>query len=134
MSLDRFRGTLGMVIAAAVCSMALLDPAIAWFAIPAAIGGALVAGALFLIHRSRKFENLEHATDAPDSPGLTGVINIATINPAGIGGLGLMAMAVIVALNYRQGQVLLALGLTGGLAIAATLIRVRAARTSNHSR
>lgn len=134
MSLDRFRGALGMVIAAALFSMALLDPVVAWFAIPAAIGGALVAGALFLMHRSRKFDRLEDATDAPDSPGLTGMINMATISPAGIGGLGLMAMAVFVALNYREGQVLLALGLTGGLAIAAALIRLRSARTSTRSR
>ncbi|MEI6243702.1 MAG: hypothetical protein WCQ64_01545 [Acidobacteriota bacterium] len=37
--LDRFRSAIGLVIAAALGTTALLDPAVAWFAIPAAIGG-----------------------------------------------------------------------------------------------
>lgn len=122
---DQVRGALGAVISVALLAMALFDPAVAWFAIPAALGGILVARALLWIHRSHHLERLEEATDPPQSMDLSRGINMATINPAGIGGIGLSVMAVYVALNFREGQMLLGVGLTGGVAIAAAMVRYR---------
>jgi len=122
--LDRFRSAIGLVIAAALGTTALLDPAVAWFAIPAAIGGLLTAGVIFAAHRSRHLEHLEEATDAADSLTL-GMFNLSTVNPAGIGGLGLIVMAAVIAAQYREIQYVLALGAIGGTTMAAWLIHHR---------
>jgi hypothetical protein len=120
---DRFRSTIGFVVAAGFI-LPMFDPAISWFVVPAAIGGMCMAAALFYVHRSGHLAHLEDATDAPDSLKL-GMFNLSSVNPSGIGGLGLMFMAIFVALRYSQGQFLLGIGLTGGLIVAATLIRYR---------
>jgi hypothetical protein len=120
---DRFRNVIGLVVATAL-ALPMFDPAVAWFMIPAAIGGLMVAVALFFIHRTKLLNHLEDATDAPDGLKL-GMFNMSSVNPSGIGGLGLSVMAIIAALNYREGQYLLLAGLTGGIMIAAVMIRYR---------
>lgn len=117
------RNAIGLIVAAGL-ALPLFDPTIGWFVVPAAIGGLGMAAALFYLHRTGHLTHLEDATDAPNSLKL-GMFNLSSVNPAGIGGLGLMFMAIFVALRYAQGQFLLAVGLTGGLIIAATLIRYR---------
>ena len=121
---DRFRGVLGLVIAGSLASMALIDPAVAWFAVPAVIGGALVAGALYVTHKSHRLNRLEEVTDTSDSAATEG-INMATLAPAGIGGIGLGVMAIVAATRYPEGRFLITATVVGGLAIAATLIRLR---------
>ncbi len=120
---DRFRNVIGLVVAVAL-ALPMFDPAVAWFMIPAAIGGLMMAAALFFIHRTKALDHLEDATDAPDGLKL-GMFNMSSVNPSGIGGLGLSVMAIIAALNYREGQYLLLAGLTGGIMIAAVMIRYR---------
>lgn len=120
----RFRNTLGMVIAGSLVLMALFDPSIMWFTVPAVIGGVLLAGSLFLTHRSHRLPHLEDATDASDTLGL-GMFNLGRLNPAGIGGLGLILMAAVVASRYSEIQLVLGFGLTGGLAMAAILVAYR---------
>lgn len=58
----------------------------------------------------------------------TDVINAASIKVAGVGGLGLVAMAVTVALNVPRIGYTLGIGLVLGIVAAAILI-VRARRT-----
>jgi hypothetical protein len=120
---DRFRNGIGLVVAAALM-LPLFDPAISWFMVPAAVGGLMMAATLFLIHRSHALEHLEETTDTSDNVKL-GMFNLSSVNPSGIGGLCLSVMAIIAALNYREGQYLLIAGLTGGLVIAAVMIRYR---------
>ena len=123
---ERFRNGIGLILAASVF-LSLFDPAIAWFMLPAAIGGLMVAGTLFFIHRGNHLTHLEDTTDASGflTPG--GMFNLSSVSPTGIGGLGLSVMAVIAALNYREGQYLLGAGLIGGTLIAITMIRYRRA-------
>ncbi len=123
LSFDRFRNGIGLVVAAALV-LPMFDPAIAWFTVPAAIGGLALAGILFYIHRSNRLEHLEETTDTSDNVKL-GMFNLSSVNPSGIGGLCLSVMAVIAALNYREGQYLLVAGLTGGIVIAAAMIQYR---------
>lgn len=120
----RFRNVIGPIMAVAVL-LSLFDPAIAWFVAPAALGGLVLAAGLFVIHRNHYFEHMEEATDSTGllKPGT--MFNLSSVSPTGIGGLGLSLMAVIAALNYREGQFLLLVGLTGGLVIAAAMIRYR---------
>jgi hypothetical protein len=129
---ERFRNGIGLVVAVAL-ALPMFDPAIAWFMVPAAIGGLMMAGTLFLIHRTNRLEHLEDATDAPDGLKL-GMFNLSSVNPSGIGGLGLSVIAVIAALNYREGQYLLIAGLTGGLVIAATMIHYRRTHDTTQDR
>lgn len=55
----------------------------------------------------------------------TDVINAARIRVAGIGGLGLLAMALIVAYNVPRIGLTLAVGAVAGVALAAALILLR---------
>lgn len=121
---DRFRNVIGSVVAAALF-LSLFDPAISWFVGPAVLGGLVVAAVLFVIHRHHYLEHLEEATDSSGHLRPGTMFNMSSVSPTGIGGLGLSLMAVIAALNYREGQLLLLMGLTGGLVIAAVMIRYR---------
>jgi len=125
---DRFRNGIGLIVAVAL-ALPLFDPAMSWFMVPATVGGILMAGALFYVHRTHLLDRLEEATDVSDSV-TRGMFNLATINPAGIGGLGLVFMAAIVAAQYREIQLVLSFGLTGGIVIAALLIPYRRSHTS----
>lgn len=55
----------------------------------------------------------------------TDVINAARIRVAGIGGLGLLAMALVVAFNVPRIGLTLAAGALAGVALAAVLIVLR---------
>lgn len=55
----------------------------------------------------------------------TDVINAARIRVAGIGGLGLLAMALVVAFNVPRIGLTLGVGAIAGVALAATLILLR---------
>ena len=85
-----------------------------------------VGGVLFIVFlmRSQADQQTGASADAfQDRP--TDVINIARIRVAGIGGLGLVAMALAVALDVpRIGQTL-AIGLVLGAVFAAILISRR---------
>lgn len=88
--------------------------------IPGLLGGVLVALLMFLVHRRRSADAVERPFRR--DPLSTDVINMSSIKVAGVGGLGLVAMAAAVALNVpRIGQVI-AIGLVCGVAIAAFLI------------
>jgi len=86
--------------------------------VPGLIGG--VAIALFMaLHRSRSSKRTSGRFDAEPS---TDVINMARIRVAGVGGLGLIAMAAVVAWFVpRIGQTLL-IGLVLGVVFAAVMI------------
>lgn len=103
----------------------MLDP-VTVMLVPGILGGIVIA---LLIVRLQRQGDRQISPDAfQDRPLSTDVINMAHIRVAGVGGLGLVAMAAWVAFNVpRIGQVL-AIGLVTGAALAAILIYRRRAR------
>jgi hypothetical protein len=92
------------------------------FVVPALLGGAVCAIGLFLWNRTAA----PSLGPTPSGPPLsTDIINMAQVNVAGIGGLGLIAMAAVVAWNIPRIGTELAIGLVGGVVLAAGLVAWR---------
>lgn len=105
-----------------------MDPVIL-VVVPGVLGGLVIALVVFLRQRHGSYTSSLTARTRSE-PLSTDIINAASIKVAGIGGLGLVAMAVAVALNVpRIGQTL-AIGLLLGLALAAVMIVRRRATGS----
>jgi hypothetical protein len=86
--------------------------------IPGILGGLVVAVLLRRMNRARPVP-IDPARAEPLS---TDIINIAHIKVAGVGGLGLVAMAIIVAVGIPEIGRSLAVGLLAGALLAVTLI------------
>jgi len=97
-----------------------MDP-VTMVLVPGLIGGALFALAFFLLNRRDAHAD---AVIMPDRslPISTDIINAASVKVAGIGGLGLVAMAATVALNIPRIFETMRLGLVLGTAGALFLI------------
>ena len=95
-----------------------MDP-VSLVLVPSLIGGAVIATVSFLSHQRR-----QSVTAVPyrAEPLSTDIINAARIKVAGIGGLGLVAMALTVALNVPRIFQTLAVGLVLGAVGAAILV------------
>jgi hypothetical protein len=93
------------------------------FAVPGVLGGIIIA--FFFVGLNRE----SHARAAADpfsrEPLSTDVINAARIRVAGVGGLGLVAIALGVAVSIPRIGLSLTLGLVLGALWAAVLIRRR---------
>lgn len=87
--------------------------------VPGVIGGALLAVTLLVANRRMTRRKIAAPTDlAPMTPDL---INMAHIKVAGVGGLGLVAVAVATAVALPEAGYSLAIGLAGGIVLAAAL-------------
>ena len=95
---------------------------LAWFAVSALIGGSLVAAVMILVDRRRSGRHQHDAFAKSVEAGTTDVINIASIRVAGVGGLGLVAMALLLALTIPRIGQSLALGAVLGCGLALALI------------
>ena len=89
--------------------------------VPGLIGGALFALVFFLMNRRA---HADVAIPYRREPLSTDIINAASIKVAGIGGLGLVAMAATVALNTPRIFETVTLGLVLGT-VAATIMIIR---------
>jgi hypothetical protein len=102
-----------------------MDP-VALFAAVGFLGGLVIACCFALLRRRLQ------ARASPDifraGRLSTDVINMANIRVAGIGGLGLVAMALTVALNVPRIGQSVAIGLVLGVVLAVTLIILRQRR------
>jgi len=100
-----------------------MDP-ILIIVVPGVAGGLLVAGLLSALHRRGS-----DSVAAPDRDGPPGsdVINAARIRVAGVGGLGLVAMAAAVAWQLPRIAQTLEIGAVLGILLAAALILRRRA-------
>jgi hypothetical protein len=91
----------------------------------AAFGGALAGGALFL-YRSRYGLGATFVAErAPEHAGKVDHINMAHIPVMGAGGLGLVAMSIVVALVLPEGRSLMTWSLTGAVVGAGAFIMWR---------
>lgn len=88
------------------------------------VGGFALA--LLFAGLNRRTKTVPASPDAfRNEPLSTDVINMARIRVAGIGGLGLVAMAVVVAFTVPRIGQSLAMGLVLGVLLAAILILMR---------
>lgn len=117
------RGAVGLVIATALFVAALLEPSMAWFGVPALLGGTVLGGLLLYSHRHNTFSHLEETTDG-GNVGIQQMFNLSSVSPTGIGGLLLSAMAVFAAARYPQGRALILFGILGGSIVGAALIKM----------
>ena len=94
-----------------------MDP-VTLILVPGILGGLVMAWVIVKLQR----RGIGSARDPFPEPMSTDVINMAHIRVAGVGGLGLVAMALAVALWVPRIGQSLALGLVLGAAFAAVLI------------
>jgi hypothetical protein len=125
--MERVRGLFGLIVAVALVAGIVADPATAYFGVPALLGGLAIAGFLLLMHRRRPGLHLEDATDGPSDlhDNRTSMFNLSSVRPSGIGGLGLSFMAVLAALQFREGQTFIVFTILGGTLVAGALIALR---------
>jgi hypothetical protein len=90
------------------------------FIVSALVGGIVVA--LLLTRLNRHWQGRSAGVDRGDRPRSTDAINIASIRVAGIGGLGLVAMALIVAVFIPRIGVSLAIASGLGAVLGVGLI------------
>ena len=99
-----------------------MDP-VTLVVIPGFLGGLVIALVVLLLQRrGGQHPSLVMRKDLPLS---TDVINMASIKVAGVGGLGLVAMAAAVALDVRRIGETVAVGLVCGCVIAVVMIVAR---------
>lgn len=103
-----------------------MDP-VTFTVVPGLLGGIVLALVLFRLHRQHH-TNLTPADARRTQPLSTDVINMSSIKVAGIGGLGLVAMAAVVALGVPQIRRSIAIALVLGAALALILIIRRRAK------
>ena len=89
--------------------------------VPGVLGGVIVA-LLIALSGSRPRGGQIQARLEPPSPYL---INMAHIRVAGVGGLGMVAMAIVVAIFVPQIRSSMAIAMLLGVALAAALIAYR---------
>ena len=123
---SRWMSVAGLGLVAVLFAAALADPALAWFAVLTAVGGGLAAGTLITSRRNGLGAGTLTQPD-PMSQGriLGDVINFASVRVAGIGGLPLVAFAVVLALNFPKIGWTVTMGLAGGIVLAVATIVVR---------
>ena len=91
----------------------------------AAIAGALIGGAVIYVRSRHGLGATELGERAPDYAGKVGIINMAHIPVMGAGGLGIVAMAIVVGLFLPEGRRLLAWGIGGAVAGASAMLAWR---------
>jgi hypothetical protein len=98
-----------------------MDP-VTWILVPSVLGGVAIAWLIFRLQG----RGSNAIMDAPMQPVTTDVINISHIRAAGLGGLGLFAMALVVALFVpRIGLTVSAGALFGALLGGVMILRRR---------
>jgi len=102
-----------------------MDP-VALFVAAGFLGGLVIACGFALLRR--RLQSRASADVFRVGRLSTDVINMANIRVAGIGGLGLVAMALTVALNVPRIGQSVAIGLVLGVVLAVTLIVMRQRR------
>lgn len=89
--------------------------------VPGILGGVLIA--LFMTRIRSHFH--PSGVDRPLAPPSPGIINMARIPIAGVGGLGMLAMAVTVAIFVPRIRITMIVALVVGAGLAALLIARR---------
>lgn len=105
-------------------SLALSGTFFMMFVLAALVGAALGAGVIYL-RSDRGLGATEIGERAPEHAGRIGIINMAHIPVMGIGGLGIVAMSIVVGLVLPEGRTLLGWGAGGAIAGAVAMLTWR---------
>ena len=105
-----------------------MDP-VTLIVVPGFLGGLVIAAIVVILQR-RSSRDSSVVVPYRQAPLTTDVINMASIKVAGIGGLGLVAMAAAVALDVRRIGETIALGIGCGIVVAVVMIVRRRASGS----
>ena len=89
--------------------------------VPGLLGGLVVALIMVALHRKSAQDAPSYRRERLDSAS-PDVINMSRIRVSGIGGLGLVAMALAVALDVPRIGASVAIGLVSGVALAVIMI------------
>ena len=89
--------------------------------------GGLIGGAIMILVNRRQHQPPLSVPDAFARNQPDGILNVSRIRVAGLGGLGMVAVAAAMALTIPAIGVSLGLGLVGGFLIAVALIPYRRA-------
>ena len=101
-----------------------MDPLV-MIMLPGVLGGLVVAWMAIVAGKARRRDEGEALDAAVAEPGSADIINISHIRVAGLGGLGLVVMALVVAWFLpRVGQTLL-IGAVAGIIMAGAMILYR---------
>ena len=114
---------LALTVVVVCVAIAAFDAVLGLFMMPVILGAGGVA-IMLIAFRHRTGPAVQVADEFRDVPPAD-VINISRVRVSGIGGLGLVVIAGLIAFQYTRVAVTLALGLAGGLLIALFLIRQR---------
>jgi hypothetical protein len=113
---------LGLSLVAASLTFAVLwSVGLGWFLVLTAGGGALAASAMRPMGRRQRPGPVTVDAFARDTTG-TDTINVARVRVAGVGGIGMLLVALAIALDLAFVGVVLAAGLAGGLLAAVAII------------
>jgi hypothetical protein len=114
------RVLLTVVVAAAIAVAAFTGP-FAGIAMLGVAGGGIIAVILHwkLLH----WTTLPPAADPFAGRGPTDIVNMSSVRVAGVGGLGMVVVAIAMVFQFDQAAWLMFSGLTGGIVIALMLRR-----------
>jgi hypothetical protein len=118
------RGRIVGALLLALAATAVFDQAIGPFVLLALAGGGLVAGMMIAAHawsHRRTYVADVFADDASAPDG----INFSRLRVAGVGGLGLVLVAIVVALRFELTAVVMAFGALGGSVGGLLVIALR---------
>jgi hypothetical protein len=112
--------TCATLVGVSIAALAV-DGAIGWMLPPVVLGTLMVTIALFVVHaRDRQAAVVADSFVDRSTPG--DLIDIARVRVAGLGGVGLMFMAMLAALQFQLTTLALLTGLVGGTLGAAAVI------------
>lgn len=95
--------------------------------------GGVITGALFVALHAIAHRPLDQTVvDRFDGDNIGNIINVSRIRVTGIGGLGMVAMALAIAAAIPPIRVSMALALVGGVCFALALISYRRAHAARH--
>ena len=107
-----------------------MDPAIGWV-IPLALGGGGLTAAVLIAVRSKQ----DHTRFAPDhfsGEGPIGVMNVSRVRVAGAGGVGLVILSGVIALQYELIAAAMVAGVAGGAIAGVAMIVYRRWNAGRH--
>lgn len=100
-----------------------MDPAIGWV-IPLALGGGGLTAAVLIAARSRQ-DHAPFARDHFSGERPIGVMDLSRVRVAGVGGVGLLIVSGVIALQYELIAAALVAGAAGGTVAGVAMIAYR---------